>query len=162
MLADDLLSPSPPRIKEYWEHPDTHDATNPMRWSCERSGCFNTVKRPKIEDFARCFPRNCQMADIDGEVEVNSHWLRLEWKPAPDEEFLAHHLSTGQLINYTRLTLHCPRHVVFVVWGDAERMTVSRLDKFQGGVRYGDWGQVRSLDMLRMEMRLWAQSVEKL
>ena len=29
---------------------------NPLRWDCERQGCFNLKRRPKIEVFADCFP----------------------------------------------------------------------------------------------------------
>ena len=32
------------------------DGYNPLRWDCERQGCFNLKRRPKIEVFADCFP----------------------------------------------------------------------------------------------------------
>lgn len=53
---------------------------NPMQWNCERQGCFNVKKRPKIEMFADCLPRKISFSDIDGIVEINGNLLLLEWK----------------------------------------------------------------------------------
>jgi hypothetical protein len=44
---------------------------NPMRWNCEKDGCFNVKCRPKIEQFADCFPGRIAVSDIDGIVEIN-------------------------------------------------------------------------------------------
>jgi hypothetical protein len=146
----------PAREKAPWEHPTTTDARNPMRWNCNIRGCFNKIKRPKIEEFAYCFPRGCQMSDIDGEVEVNSHWLRLEWKSDGGS------LHRGQELNYQRLTQHCPRHVVLVVWGDSQFMsTIEKVDRYIDGKVDEDYMQIRTLDELRAQMTGWAQWAEQ-
>lgn len=40
---------------------------NELRYNCETQGCFNIKKRPKIEIFAECFPRKCN-------VETGCSW----------------------------------------------------------------------------------------
>lgn len=156
-INDFLLSLAPLRQKEPWEHPRTADDINPMLWDCETSGCFNKMKRPKIELFARCFPGKCQMSDIDAEIEINSHWLRLEWKSNGGR------LHRGQELNYTRLTLHCPRHVVLVIYGDAQEMSaIQKVDRYYIGELEVDWMQIRTLDQLRLEITGWAQWADQL
>ena len=39
---------------------------NPLRWDCQKQGCFNKKKRPKIEEFAECLPGKISFGDIDG------------------------------------------------------------------------------------------------
>ena len=53
---------------------------NPLRWDCGKSGCFNKILRPRIEEFAGCFPGRISLSDIDGIVEVGGFFLLLEWK----------------------------------------------------------------------------------
>ena len=53
---------------------------NPMRWDCDRWGCFNRVCRPKIEKFADCFPGRINFGDLVAIVEVSGNTLVLEWK----------------------------------------------------------------------------------
>ena len=53
---------------------------NPLRWDCEKRGCFNIKRRPKIEVFHKCFPGNINFGDVDGIVEINGRGLMLEWK----------------------------------------------------------------------------------
>ena len=43
---------------------------NPMRWDCERDGCFNVLRRPKIEVFADCFPRRINSVCLWGESTI--------------------------------------------------------------------------------------------
>ena len=47
---------------------------NPMRWDCEKSGCFNVKCRPKIEVFAECFPGRINFGDMDGRVELGGYF----------------------------------------------------------------------------------------
>ena len=44
------------------------DGSNPMRWDCTSRGCFNQLRRPKIERFAACFPGRIAMSDIDATI----------------------------------------------------------------------------------------------
>lgn len=128
-------------------HPTTSNRSNPMRWKCSPEHCFNRLKRPKIEVFAECFPGNIQMSDVDGEVEIKGHWLRLEWKAqgAP--------LPLGQEINYKELT-KTTQTVVFIVYGDPENMTVSAFDiAWQGKMMIK---QGASLDDLKARFVQWA------
>lgn len=48
---------------------------NPLRWDCERRGCFNLKRRPKIEVFAECFPGRINFGDVDGIVEIGGNAL---------------------------------------------------------------------------------------
>ena len=38
---------------------------NPMKWDCGTRGCFNAIRRPKIEVFAEVLPGRIAMSDID-------------------------------------------------------------------------------------------------
>jgi hypothetical protein len=102
---------------------------NPLRWDCEKQGCFNLKKRPKIQVFAECFPRNIQMGDVDGAVEFENREIVLEWKSYRD-------VSKGQHIMFTRLT-DDKRKTVIVVSGDAETMCVDAYGVYYGGRWYG-------------------------
>ncbi len=92
---------------------------NPMLWSCDRQGCFNLKKRPKIEMFADCLPGRIAFSDIDAVTEINGNLLFLEWKEHQN-------ICVGQKILFERLTLLCPA-TVLIVEGDAERMTVDSI-----------------------------------
>ena len=70
--------------------PNNPAGFNPLRWDCDHQGCFNKLKRPKIEVFADCFPGRINFGDVDGIVEINGYLLILEWKPERIE------LSRGQ------------------------------------------------------------------
>jgi hypothetical protein len=74
------------------------DGYNPLRWDCEKQGCFNKKCRPKIEIFADCFPRRINFGDVDGLVEINGKGLLLEWKSVLKD------IPTGQKIAYQKLT----------------------------------------------------------
>ena len=51
---------------------------SPMRWNCREKGCYNETLRPRIEEFAGCFPGIISLSDIDAIVEIGSHFLILE------------------------------------------------------------------------------------
>jgi len=119
---------------------------NPMMLDCERQGCFNVKKRLKLERFADCFPGKIGMGDVDGIVEINGHFLVLEWK-APGVA-----LSTGQRIMYERMTRDDRFTVVFVE-GDAEHMSVERTATIRGG-RLGRWRD-SSFSQLHAGIKQW-------
>ena len=87
---------------------------NPMRWDCERDGCFNKKLRPKIEVFCECFPGRGSFGDVDGLVEINSHFCLLEWKTGNTIW-----LPRGQELCYERFS-KVPWNVVLVAGGNAE------------------------------------------
>ena len=118
-----------------------------MRWDCEKRGCFNLKKRPKIEVFAECFPRRINFGDVDGIVEINGHFLDLEWKPAVVK------LNTGQRILFERLTKLAP-FTVFMVAGDAETMEVDALAQYRYGKFY-EW-QPSTLEDVKASMKRWS------
>lgn len=125
---------------------------NPMRYSCDRQGCFNEMRRPKIEVFAECFPGRIAMGDVDGIVEINCRGLLLEWKSdsAP--------LKGGQRIMYSRLTANCALSVI-VVHGDAKTMEVSNYAWFAEG-RMHDFIP-SDLDGVKRAIRKWVEWAQK-
>lgn len=90
---------------------------NPMRWDCNRRGCFNSLRRPKIEAFADCFPGRISFGDVDAIVEINGFALMLEWKSDTID------LPRGQQIMYRRITKG-KRITVIVLCGCAETMRI--------------------------------------
>ena len=99
---------------------------NPLRWDCEKLGCFNKKQRPKIEVFAECFPGRINFGDVDAEVELNGHFLQLEWKSYIGEP------PTGQRIKFEKYTSR-PGFNVIVVCGDAETMHVEAYQVWHNG-----------------------------
>lgn len=102
---------------------------NPMRWNCQRDGCFNVKRRPKIEVFSECFPRRINFGDVDGLVELNGNFCMLEWKGDGGS------VRRGQLLSYTAFTKKLG-NVVFVVYGNAETMDVNGYSLFWNGCKY--------------------------
>ena len=124
------------------------DGYNPMRYDCDRSGCFNKKKRPKIEMFASCLPRKLAFSDVDAVVDVKGRFLYLEWK--------GRHVDPpeGQKILFENSTHFCPRNMVFIVEGDAETMDVWSLIVVRGGIT----GRKKKIDFrgLQDKIRDWA------
>lgn len=106
-----------------------------MRWDCERLGCFNVKARPKIELFDRCFPGKIGFGDVDAMVEINAHFLFLEWKR------VGQRLPAGQRIAYERLTAG-GNAVVVVVEGDAE----TTIPQFRTRIAHGQVHDRRKTD----------------
>jgi hypothetical protein len=121
-----------------------------MKWDCEKQGCFNEKKRPKIEEFHDCFPGQINFSDVDGIVEIDGRFLLLEWKPHSGQ------ILRGQELMYERITGRGDGDfVVFVVAGDAESMRVSDLSMFVRG-RQQPW-QCCDLDGLKAQIRRWVE-----
>lgn len=125
---------------------------NKMRYDCEKSGCFNLKKRPKIEMFADCFPGRISLGDVDGIVEIAGNGLMLEWKPARSE------IKQGQAIMYKRFTRSGMLRVLCVV-GDAELMTITAHKWFQGGNEKA-W-QESSFEIVHNLIERWAGWAQK-
>ena len=120
---------------------------NPMRWECSHRGCFNQKQRPKIEVFHDCFPGRINFGDVDAEVEVNGHFLQLEWKSYIGD------VPTGQRIKYQHYTKREGFNVI-VVCGNAETMEISAYQVWHGG-KAGDWVS-SDLAGLKARIRSWA------
>ena len=90
-----------------------NNGANPLRWDCKRQGCFNAVKRPKIEMFAECLPGRGSFGDVDAIAELAGNLLILEWKSHPN-------IPTGQRILHEQWTANGPA-TVFVIVGNGER-----------------------------------------
>ena len=124
---------------------------NPMTWDCEKRGCFNVLRRPKIEVFADCFPRKCNFGDVDGLIELSGHFCLLEWKGDGGS------LRAAQEISFKRFT-SMPGNFVIVVEGNAETMQVKRMSRFWAGRQRG-WRDV-GLDAVKEELCHWASWAE--
>jgi hypothetical protein len=120
--------------------------SNPLRWDCQRQGCFNVHKRPKIEVFADCLPGRLAFTDVDGITEVNGNLLVLEWKEH-------RRVPTGQRVLFERWTANSPTTVMLVV-GEARQMTVEETACIYQGI-VNPW---RDLDLagLRADIQAWA------
>ena len=120
---------------------------NPIRWDCERQGCFNKKVRPKIEEFADCFPGNNAMGDLDGVVEHDGKLLIMEWKSSRKgleeaQNILAKNISDGEQITYLEVV------------GNAETMEVMGFRTYMGG-EANEW-QRTGLAGLKKFMKSWA------
>lgn len=100
---------------------------NPIRWDCNASGCYNRTLRPRIEEFAGCFPGKISMSDVDGVVEIGGRFLFLEWKAKGGA------VQGGQRIMFERLTALSPRVTVIVVSGHPREMMVEQVQVFERG-----------------------------
>lgn len=121
---------------------------NPLRWDCEKQGCFNELRRPKIEIFADCFPGKINFGDVDGLVEINKKGLFLEWKSEK------RNLPTGQRIAHKNLT-HGEKLTTICVVGNPETMECTHYGFFFDG----KWHDYRnsSLEEIKSFMRRWVK-----
>ena len=127
---------------------------NPMRWDCAKRGCFNQLRRPKIEVFADCFPGRGSFGDVDGLIEIAGSGLLLEWKSQ------AMPLPTGQRIMYERLTKH--NLYALIVIGDPETMAVEGYAYYSLGRRHPDVGYVpANLDSIKCWISAWVEHVKE-
>jgi hypothetical protein len=120
---------------------------NPMRWDCEKQGCFNKKKRPKIETFADCLPGRIAFGDVDALVEIEGNFLFLEFKEHD-------RIPKGQQILFRRLTRLAPA-TVLVIEADVETMDVFGMNRvFNGEI----FPQVDTdLEGVRQEISSWAK-----
>lgn len=101
---------------------------NPMRWNCREKGkCYNETLRPRIEEFAGCFPGRVSFSDVDGIVELGGYFLLLEWKSDGGT------VQGGQRIMYQNMTAESHRFTVIVVNGHPREMTVNSIQVFRRG-----------------------------
>lgn len=124
---------------------------NPLRHDCSQSGCFNKVRRPKIEQFCDCFGGDNNFGDIDGMVEKKGRICILEWKGPGGS------LAAGQIIAYEHITLSPDGkpngNIVFVVDGNPQTMEVIRYSIFYGGKQF-EWVE-SDLSGVKARMKAW-------
>jgi len=125
---------------------------NPLRWNCTERGCFNTLKRPKIEFLAEALPRRMAFSDVDAITEYRGHVLMIEWK-----SFVGP-IPTGQNIMFMRITAPGRMTRVIVVAGNAETMEVTNCLVYADGVA-SQW-QSSTLDGLKNRIREWVSDVD--
>ena len=125
---------------------------NPLRWQCDKDGCFNVKRRPKIEAFADCFPGRINFGDVDGLVELRGAFCLLEWKGDGGS------LRTAQRIAFEAFTRQHFGNVVYVVNGSAETMEAQSFCRFWNGkcekTRSAD------LDAVKASIKGWVRWVQ--
>lgn len=119
---------------------------NPMRWDCEKQGCFNKKCRPKIEIFSDCFPGKINFGDVDGIVEINGRGLLLEWK------CFSLNIPLGQKIMYERLS-KTKLLSIMVIFGNAETMEVKNYCWFKNG-NQSSWIEA-DLNSIKNQIKKW-------
>jgi len=125
---------------------------NPMRWNCREKGkCYNQTLRPRIEEFAGCFPGKISMSDVDGIVEIRGHFLLLEWKAAGGA------VTGGQRIMFEQLTALSNKVTVIVVSGEPRLPQVKSIQIFRNGV--GALPESCSTEELKTRLKTWADRV---
>lgn len=126
---------------------------NPLRWNCTESGCFNKLKRPKIEYLAEALPGRMAFSDVDAITEYKGHFLLLEWK-----SFVAP-VPTGQRIMFERMSATGRKTKILVVVGNAETMEVTNCLVYADG-RSSPWEEC-TLDGLKDRIREWVNDVNE-
>lgn len=106
------------------------------------------LRRP-TELLDECFPRGITFGDIDSMVEINRHFLFIEWKVGNQE------IPTGQWVALHRLASQ-PRVTVWAVWTDENREVTHGLDLSRRSAQRGPI----TLDGLRAAIRAWVASSE--
>lgn len=127
---------------------------NPMRWNCEKSGCYNIKHRPKIEQFAASLPRKIGMTDVDAMVEVGGRFLLLEFKGEGVTQ-----IPTGQRIALERLSSLSDRITIVAVSGNAETMDVRAIQTLHSG-KWSGW-QICNMMGLQQRIHAWAIRCEQ-
>ena len=127
--------------------PANDHGANPMRWNCEKQGCFNVHKRPKIELLADCLPGKIAFSDVDGITEIKGNLLALEWKSHQK-------IPRGQRLLFERWTANGPTTVLLIL-GDARDMTVDEVACVARGI-IEPWREM-NFDGLRRLIKDWGE-----
>ena len=123
-----------------------------MRWDCKQRGeCYLNIHMPNWAFLKGAFPRGIEPTDLDGCVELNRHFLTLEWKGVSAD------LTGGQAMAFTRRTER-KSDTVFVIYGDAETTQASAMRRIFNG-RVGNRKAVTN-DSLFLHCESWAKWAE--
>ena len=120
-----------------------------MWWAC-RGGrnCYIEHGALRLSVFRGCFPRGCNFGDIDGIVEIDDHFLLLEWKrPGQD-------LPIAQRKTIERFTEKYYKSAAIIAWGDPMTMRVKEWQIVRDGV----FGEIRKsgLNDLKVYLKHWS------
>lgn len=126
---------------------------NPINWNCIVSGCFNYHKHYDIEHFAQCFPRKIGFTDLDAFVELNGHFLILEFKENGAD------LTGGQRIAFERLTAASDKITIVVARCDYKSSEIFSYKKIFGGQSTG-WHK-SDYDKFVGHISAWADRVQQ-
>ena len=118
-----------------------------MRWNCDKDGCWKDKNQVKLGVFDECFPGLIGFSDLDSIVEIDGHFLLMEWKYGDSE------LPEGQWIMFRNMTLN-ERWTVVLVNGNAESMEVSSVRVIAKG-RMGSLEE-SSIGNLKLRCNEWA------
>jgi hypothetical protein len=105
--------------------------------------------RRRTERFNDCFPRGISLGDLDSFVEINRHFLMIEWKVGDQQ------LGHGQSLAFNRLA-HQPHTSVWVLWTTEDGFITH-------GQRLGFHASRVAVDEETVKQRLkdWASSADK-
>jgi len=92
------------------------------------------------------------MSDIDGVVEINGHFLFMEWKGDGGK------VSTGQHILLQRLTQLSNKVLAYVVYGNSQTMQVHKVTRYYKGASK-DYDM--QLDQLMKQFKDWGEWVKR-
>jgi|TARA_R100001086_G_C11838351_1_gene258420 hypothetical protein len=135
------------------------DGYNPIRWDCAaEEKCFNVFCRPKIEDFAECFPRAIGMGDLDGFVEYCENFLIMEWKSFDPVKKIFPPMPHGQKTAFLRFS-KVPGNIVFIVEGEPQTMQIDCYKVFWKGGE-SSWRDA-TLDGLKAALVKWVEWVDE-
>ena len=118
-----------------------------MRWDCDHDGCWKDKNQVKLGVFDECFPGKIGFSDLDGVVEIDGHFLLIEWKYGNSE------LPEGQRIMFENMTRD-DRWIVVIVNGNAEKMEVSSTQVIAKGRIYQP--EESSIGNLKLRCNQWA------
>lgn len=129
--------------------------------ACWNAGIKNPVaflesKRPQVYDWLRdCFPRGILPTDIDGEVEIGGHFLRLEFKD--DSALRNGYVPKGQRRALANL-IQTNRFTVFIIGtNQLGEPTCCEIYSNKGHTKLRD----ASKDTIREWCKNWAEKAEK-
>jgi hypothetical protein len=122
------------------------DGFKPLRWDCDKDGCFNKKHRLDFSAFYTALPNRISFSDVDGIVEIAGNGLMLEWKDRPAA------LPKGQEIMFKRLSKGAALSVLCLA-GDASTMTVTHCGRWFDG-NWRPW-EVSTTADVNMHIRKW-------
>ena len=133
---------------------------NPIKHDCKVEGvCYNKKFRPRVEEFAECFPGSNAIGDVDYFIERYGNLLILEWKLIPVDWYTKGHI--GQRIAFERVSVGKLVTVICAA-GNPETMVVTHCGHFVNGKRT-DWypADLGEVKRLLRKFETWAKNHDR-
>lgn len=130
---------------------------NPIDWNCIVSGCFNYHRHFDIEHFAQCFPSRINFTDLDAFVELNGHFLLVEFKLAATDLNRGSELKDGQRRAFKCLTQLSDKITVIVARCNYVSSEITEYCVIRDGST-SKW-RPTDLDKFTAQVAGWAQRV---